>query len=71
MDPEDEPETSVAYNKKTGARVEELPSNVNGQVALSKQLAMNQAFAQVQFQSRSASTSNLTAEAPREAPAKI
>ena len=71
VDPEDEPETSVAYNKKTGARVEEIPLDVNGLVALSNQLAMNQAFTQVQSQSRSASTTNLAAEATVETPTSI
>ena len=65
-DMEDNPEKAVSYNKNTGARVD-----VNGLVSLSNQLAMNQAFAQVQAQSRSASTNNLTVEAAAEAPANI
>ena len=68
---EDNPEKAMSYNKKTGARVENIPLDVNGLVSLSNQLAMNQAFAQVQAQSRSASTNNLTVEAAAEAPANI
>ena len=70
-DMEDNPEKAMSYNKKTGARVENIPLDVNGLVSLSNQLAMNQAFTQVQSQSRSASTNNLTAEAAIEAPTSI
>ena len=68
---EDKPEKAVGYNKTTGERVENIPLDVNGLVSLSNQLAMNQAFAQVQAQSRSASTNNLTVEPTVEAPASI
>ena len=61
-DMEDKPETTVTY-KKTGAWVENIPLDVNRLVDLSNQLAMNQAFAQVHSQSRSASTINLATEA--------
>ena len=66
-DMEDNPEKAMSYNKKTGARVENIPLDVNGLVSVSNQLAMNQAFAQVQSQSRSASKNNLTTEATIEA----
>ena len=68
---EDNPEKAVGYNKTTGEQVENIPLDVNRLVSLSSQLAMNQAFTQVQAQSRSASTNNLTVEATVEAPTSI
>ena len=70
-DMEDKLEKAVGYNKTTGERVENIPLDVNGLVSLSNQLAMNQAFAQVQAQSQSASTNNLTVEPTVEAPVSI
>ena len=68
-DPEDKPETTEAA-RKHGAYVEEIPLDVNRLVDLSNQLAMNNAFAQVNSQSRSPSTTNLSTVATVEAPVK-
>ena len=58
-DPEDKSEnTETARNH--GKQVEEVPLDVNRLVELSNQLALNQAFAQVQSQSRTPSTTNLS-----------
>ena len=70
-DPSKTPERSVTYTKATGARVEDVPLNANGLVALANQLALNQAFSQVQSQSRHASTSDIVTKVAAESTANV
>ena len=65
------PEPTVSYSKSSGAEVENIPLNANGLVVLANQLVLNQAFAQVQSQSRNASTTNLVSDTAAETPADV
>ena len=65
------PEPSVSYSKTSGARVEEIPLDANRLVELVNHLAVNEAFAQVQSQSRNASTTNMVSDTAAENPANI